>query len=88
MTVFLYFIRVMNHYKSLPKLLFGFDMIRICNNTVGDRANFLAGWLVVMPDTFRAEYGVDHIDIVAHRNCIIRAFGQTHIAVGTFVGNQ
>lgn len=78
----------MNHHKPFPKLFFGFLIIGIFHNTIRNWADFLAGWLVVMPDTLRAEYGVDHIDIAAYRNCIIRTFGQAHIAVGTFVGNQ
>lgn len=87
MTV-LYFVWVMNHYKSFPKLFFSFLIVGIFHNTICNWANFLAGWLIVMPNALCTKYGVDHIDIIAYRNGIIRAFGQAHIAVGTFVGNQ
>lgn len=78
---------MMNHHKPFPKLFFGFLIIGIFHNAIRNGADFLASWLVVMPDTLRAEYGVDYIDIAAHRNRIIWAFGQAHITVCAFMCN-
>lgn len=85
---FLQFIRMMNHHKAFPKLFFGFLMFRIGLNTVSDWANFLAGWGVVMADTFRAKYRIDHINLIANGNGFVWAFRQAHIAVGTFASDE
>ena len=65
---------MMNHYKAFPKLFFGFLMCRIGLNAVSDWANFLAGWRVVMADTFCAKYRIDHINLIANGNGFVRAF--------------
>ena len=65
---------MMNHHKAFPKLFFGFLMFGIGLNAVCDWANFLAGWRVVMADTFRAKYRIDHINLIANGNRFVRAF--------------
>ena len=65
---------MMNHHKAFPKLFFGFLMFWIGLNAVRDWANFLAGWRVVMADTFRAKYRIDYINLIANGNGFVRAF--------------
>ena len=65
---------MMNHHKAFPKLFCGFLMFRSGRNTVCDGANCLAGWRVVMADTFRAKYRIDHINLIANGNGFVRAF--------------
>ena len=65
---------MMNHHKAFPKLFFGFLMFGIRLNAVSDWANFLAGWRVVMADTFCAKYRIDHINLIANGNGFVRAF--------------
>ena len=65
---------MMNHHKAFPKLFFGFLMFRIGLNAVCDWANFLTGWGVVMADTFRAKYRIDHINLIANGNGFVWAF--------------
>ena len=65
---------MMNHHKAFPKLFFAFLMFRIGLNAVCDWANFLAGWRVVMADTFRAKYRIDYINLIANGNGLVRAF--------------
>ena len=65
---------MMNHHKAFPKLFFAFLMFRIGLNAVCDWANFLAGWRVVMADTFRAKYRIDYINLITNGNGFVRAF--------------
>jgi hypothetical protein len=41
-----------------------------------------------MADAFGTAIGINLVDILAHRNGLIRAFGFAHIAVDAFLGNQ
>ena len=52
------------------------------------RADLLALWLVVMPDTLRTEVGIDFVNFFALLNSIVGAFWFAHIAVDAFVGNK
>ncbi|QIM62410.1 hypothetical protein A1D29_03345 [Pasteurellaceae bacterium Orientalotternb1] len=85
---FLQFIGVVDHHKPLPKLFVGFDVVGVGDDAVVDRADFLAGWHIIMPYAFGAKSGIDHIDLIPHRDRLIRTLGFAHIAVGTFVSNQ
>ena len=44
--------------------------------------------LVIMPDAFCAQIGVDFINVRAHVNGLIRTFGFAHIAIDAFVGDD
>ena len=62
-------------FDSVP--LDGGDIGRplaISNNAVGDRTDFLASRLFIMPNAFCTKQRIDNINLIAHRNCLIRAF--------------
>lgn len=77
----------MNEYETFPQLLVGFNMLWIGNNAIINRADFLTGWRFIMPYTFRTQIGVDHINLIAHRDSLVWAFRFAHIAIGTFVSD-
>ena len=60
------FIRMMNHHKTFPELVVGFDMLWVGDDAVIDRADFLAGWNVIVSNAFGAEIRIDDIDLVTH----------------------
>lgn len=65
----------------------GFDVIWVFRNTI-DRTGFNALRFVVEADTFGTAIGVDNINFSAHRNGLIGAFGQAHIAVNAVFGDD
>ena len=79
---------MMQHDKFVPQLFVGFAVLWIDDNGVVDRAHLLAGGNIVMADAFGTAIGINLVDILAHRNGLIRAFGFAHIAVDAFLGNQ
>ena len=58
------FIGVMHQHKLIPQLLFCFDMRRIFQNSIGDRAHLLAGWRVVMAYAFRTLVAVNLVNAI------------------------
>lgn len=81
------FIGVVHQHKLIPQLLFCFDMRRIFQNSIGNRAHLLAGWRVVMAYAFRTLIAVNLVNAITHRNRLIRAFGLAHIAIDTAFSN-
>jgi hypothetical protein len=51
-------------------------------------ADFLALRRVVVTDTFRAQLGIDDVDLLAGRNRLIGALRLAHVAVDAFVGDE
>ena len=58
------------------------------NQDAVHRADLLALGLIVMPDTLRAEVGIDFLNFFALRNGVVGAFWFAHNAVDAFVGNK
>ena len=69
------------------QFIVAFGMLFVNQDAI-HRANLLALGLIVMPDTLRAEIGIDFINFFALRNGIVGAFWFAHIAVDAFVGNE
>ncbi|MNG86617.1 hypothetical protein D3C79_453990 [compost metagenome] len=78
----------MQHHKLVPQLFVAFAVLRINHNGVIDRAYLLTGWNIVMTNAFGAAIAIDPVDILPHRNGLIRAFRLAHIAVDAFLGYQ
>jgi hypothetical protein len=78
----------MQYHKLIPQLLVGFVVLRVNHNGVIDWTHLLTGGNIVMANAFGAAIGIYLVDIIAHRNGLIRAFRFAHIAVDAFFGNQ
>lgn len=79
---------MVQHDKLVPQLFLVLYVLRIGNDGVIDRAHLLAGWGLVMPHAFGAAVGIDLINLIPHRNRLVRAFRLAHIAIDAFLGNQ
>lgn len=73
----------MQYHEFIPQLFVGFFMCWIDDDRIVDRADTLTGRFIVMTDTFRTAIAVDFIDLIAHRDRLIRALRFAHIAIDT-----
>src|SRR5262249_11905683 len=72
------------------ELLFFFDVVRIRQAAL-NRADRLAGLVIVEPDALGAEFGVDDVDFFALADRLVRALGLARAAVdavGSDVGRH
>lgn len=74
--------------ELLEQFFIAFNVVRISDNAVGDRADRLAGRFVVMPFALGALVRVDLVDLVPHGDRLVRTFGITHITVNALAGNK
>lgn len=79
---------MMNQDKAFPQLFFGFDVCGVGDDTFAYRADFLTGRRIVMADAFSAERRFDDINFLTDEDRLVRAFGQAHIAICAFIGDQ
>jgi hypothetical protein len=73
-------------HEFLIQRLLAFFVLRMRINA-GHRADLHALRLVKMANAFGAFVGVDFVNLFAHINRLVRAFGLTHIAVDAFISN-
>ena len=72
--------------SALDQGLFGLFVTRIRQAAL-DGANGLASLVVVKSDALRAKLRIDDVDVVALRNCAVRALGLASAAIDAVVGN-
>ena len=70
-----------------PKRWFAFYKLRV-DRDAGHGTDLYALRFVKVPNAFGAFVGVDLVDVLAHINGLVWAFGFAHIAVDAFVGDQ
>jgi len=78
----------MQCHKFIPKLFVGFGVLRIDDDGIVDRADALTGWFIIMSDAFRTPIAVNFVNLIAHRDRLIRALRFAHIAINAFVCDQ
>ena len=78
----------MQNNKLFPQQLIVLNMVWVGHNRIVDRTNLLAGWAVIVTHALGAAVNINLIDLIAHKNCLVRAFGLAHIAIDTAFGDQ
>jgi len=63
-------------------------MRRVYQDGVVDGAHFLAGRRFIVTDALGAAVTIDLINLIPHRNCLIRALWLTHVTVDAFAGDK
>mgnify|MGYP000619164765 CR=1 FL=1 len=62
--------------------------MRGINGDAIDRTHLDALWRLKVSDTLGAARRIDLVNTIAHKYCIVGAFGLTHVAVDTFIGDD
>ena len=75
----------MQYDEFIPQLFVGFTVLWIDDNCVIDRADALAGRLIIMADALGAAIAVNLVNLSAHRDRLIRTLRLAHIAIDAFV---
>ena len=70
-----------------PQRWLALDKLRVDRDT-GHRADLYALRFVEVANAFGAFAGVNLVDVFAHVNGLVRAFGLAHVAVDAFVGDE
>lgn len=78
----------MQFYKLVPQLLIALNALWVNNNGVINRADLLTGRGVVVSYAFGTALAVNFVELIPHRNRLVRALRLTHIAIDTFFGDQ
>lgn len=78
--------RGMDLLGAVEQRILVLDVLRVGHAAL-DRAYRVARLLVVESNALRAEVGVDHVDLVALGDCIVRAFRLTSSTVDALFGD-
>ena len=87
------FLKVINLFKLNYLLVFRHQFIMgfrvfFVNQDAINRTNLLTLRLIVVSDALRTEAGVDFVNFLTLRDCIIRAFRFAHVAVNALICNK
>lgn len=77
----------MQFLGAFQQVAFGFRMFGI-GQTTFYRAHRLAGLVVVKPDAFRTQAGVDDVNVGSLADGLVRAFRLASPAVNAFLRNE
>ena len=87
------FLKVINLFKLnyllvvRQQFIMGFRGVCVNQDAI-NRTNLLTLRLIVVSDALRTEAGVDFVNFLTLRDCIIRAFWFAHVAVDALIGNK